>query len=117
MQNRCPLKIRIKCLISTELLQEIEQNSEALLDGSCPEGSSTWRKSYIITQRALAMCQDSGDEKLHLLATISEHIENRTRSLDQYRENLGMAISFICFNFLSLYHKWVAVQCIFQKML
>ena len=38
------------------------------------------------------MCQDSGDEKLHLLATISEHIENRTRSLDQYRENLGMAV-------------------------
>ena len=81
-----------KSLIFTELLQEIEQNSEALLDGSCPEGSSSWKKSYFITQRALAMCQDSGDEKLHLLATISEHIENRTRSLDQYRENLGMAV-------------------------
>lgn len=78
----------------TEMLQEIEQNSEALLDGSCPEGSTGWKKSYFITQRALAMCQDSGDEKLHLLATISEHIENRTRSLDQYRENLGMAFCF-----------------------
>ncbi|XP_076446921.1 inhibitor of growth protein 1-like [Babylonia areolata] len=73
---------------SRELLQEIEQNCEALLDGSCIEGSSSWRKNHILTQRALARCQDSGDEKLQLLSNISEHIENRSRLLDQYRENL-----------------------------
>ena len=82
-------------LTTPELLQEIEQNAEALLDGSCSEGSSSWKKNYFNTQRALARCQDSGDEKLQLLATISEHIENRTRLLDQYRENLGGASSFL----------------------
>ncbi|KAL8559573.1 hypothetical protein ACOMHN_018736 [Nucella lapillus] len=73
---------------SRELLQEIEQNCETLLDGSCLEGTTVWRKNQVLTQRALARCQDSGDEKLQLLSNINEHIENRSRLLDQYRENL-----------------------------
>lgn len=43
----------------------------------------------IAMQRALIKCQEIGDEKLMLLACITDHIENRARQLEQDRENLG----------------------------
>jgi len=41
-------------------------------------------------QRALIKCQEIGDEKLHFMALIIEHIDNRARQLEQDRENLGI---------------------------
>lgn len=54
-----------------------------------PESSPAKRKAMIAMQRALIKCQEIGDEKLMLLACITDHIENRARQLEQDRENLG----------------------------
>ncbi|CAG2248616.1 inhibitor of growth protein 1-like [Mytilus galloprovincialis] len=53
-----------------------------------PESSPAKRKAMIAMQRALIKCQEIGDEKLMLLACITDHIENRARQLEQDRENL-----------------------------
>ena len=47
------------------------------------------KKSFFAIQRALIRCQEIGDEKLTLLSVIIDFIENRTRQLEQDRENLG----------------------------
>ncbi|XP_041359224.1 inhibitor of growth protein 1-like [Gigantopelta aegis] len=46
------------------------------------------KKSFFAIQRALIRCQEIGDEKLTLLSVIIDFIENRTRQLEQDRENL-----------------------------
>lgn len=40
-------------------------------------------------QRSLILCQETGDEKLKIVASVMEAIENRTRRLEQNLENLG----------------------------
>lgn len=73
----------------TEYLQDLEQYSSTFLHTSAAEGGPSKKKSFLSMHRALVKCQEIGDEKLALLAVITEHIENRTRLLEQYRENLG----------------------------
>ena len=72
----------------TEYLVEMEQCNEQL-ELLPTTGNSSWKKSYLNLQRVLAMCQDLGDEKLHITASMLDQIENRARMLDRYLENLG----------------------------
>ena len=53
------------------------------------ESGPVKKRAFIALQRALVKCQEIGDEKLHLLTVMNELIENRTRQLEQDRENLG----------------------------
>ncbi len=55
------------------------------------------KRSLIQIQRALVKCQELGDEKLSVVATIIETIENRSRQLEQDLENLGMFIWIVYF--------------------
>lgn len=72
-----------------EYLQDLEQHCTLFLQGTGTDGGAPRKKSFISTHRALVKCQEIGDEKLALLSVITEHIENRTRLLEQTRENLG----------------------------
>ncbi|XP_025086221.1 inhibitor of growth protein 2-like isoform X2 [Pomacea canaliculata] len=71
-----------------EYLQDLEQHCTLFLQGTGTDGGAPRKKSFISTHRALVKCQEIGDEKLALLSVITEHIENRTRLLEQTRENL-----------------------------
>ncbi|OWF53902.1 Inhibitor of growth protein 1 [Mizuhopecten yessoensis] len=68
-----------------DILQDIDNHQEVY--GKEPEGP-TKKKALLAIQRALIKCQEIGDEKLHLMAMIIEHIDNRGRQLEQDRENL-----------------------------
>ncbi|KAL5012392.1 hypothetical protein ScPMuIL_010943 [Solemya velum] len=52
------------------------------------EPSIARRKSYNAIQRALIRCQEIEDEKLRLMAIVTDHIEIRARQLESDRENL-----------------------------
>ena len=107
------MKETIPKFIISELLQEIESNCDALLEGSLVEGSNQWKKCYYSTQRALALCQESGDEKLRLLTTITEHIENRGRQLEQNLENLGETLSKMHVNIVFTLFSWFLLSFTF----
>ena len=53
------------------------------------ESGPAKKRAFIALQRCLVRTQEIGDEKLHLLTVMNEIIENRTRQLEQDRENLG----------------------------
>ncbi|XP_033743315.1 inhibitor of growth protein 1-like [Pecten maximus] len=68
-----------------DILQDIDNHQEVY----CKEQEGpTKKKALSAIQRALIKCQEIGDEKLHLMALIIEHIDNRGRQLEQDRENL-----------------------------
>ena len=58
------------------------------------------KRALIQIQRALIRSQELGDEKLGLVGQIMEHIENRTRQLEQDLENLGNVLE----HFTSKFH-------------
>ena len=49
------------------------------------------QRALLQIQRGLIKSQEIGDEKLSLVGLIIEHIENRTRQLEQDLENLGIS--------------------------
>ncbi|XP_074649798.1 inhibitor of growth protein 1-like isoform X2 [Tubulanus polymorphus] len=69
-----------------DLLKDIDYYRENYLKET--EGSMK-KRAVLQVQRALIKCQELGDEKLQIVAEIIEHIENRSRQLDQDLENLG----------------------------
>ena len=76
----------IRFLFFSDHLKDIENYKETYLN----ETDNNLRKRALIQiQRALIKCQEIGDEKLQLVSTIIDHIENRTRQLEQDLENLG----------------------------
>lgn len=68
-----------------DLLKDIEHHREIYQK---EPDSNQKRRSLIQIQRALIRSQELGDEKLQLVSQIIEHIENRTRQLQQDLENL-----------------------------
>ncbi|CAH1777739.1 unnamed protein product [Owenia fusiformis] len=51
------------------------------------------KQALIKIQRALIKCQELGDEKLQIVSSIIEFVENRTRQLDGDLENLDPSIA------------------------
>ena len=77
-----------------DLLQDIDAFQINYLG---EEADSPARKKALLQmQRALVKTRELGDEKLQVVSHIIEHVENRTRQLEQDLENLGL---FICFLF------------------
>ena len=74
-----------------DLLQDIDAYQITYLG----EGESPAKKKALLQiQRALLKTRELGDEKLQVVSHIIEHVENRTRQLEQDLENLGMSFSF-----------------------
>ena len=70
----------------TEVLKDIITQKDIYLK----QDDGTQKKRALISiQRGLIRSQELGDEKLQLVSQILEHIENRTRQLEQDLENLG----------------------------
>ena len=69
-----------------DLLQDIDAYQITYLgEGESP----TKKKALLQIQRALLKTRELGDEKLQVVSHIIEHVENRTRQLEQDLENLG----------------------------
>ena len=84
------LSIILTNLSFAELVSDMSSNQEVYMT----ETDSHIRKRALIQiQRALIKSQEIGDEKLALVSQIMEHIENRTRQLEQDLENLGMLLT------------------------
>ncbi len=75
-----------KTFFFSDHVSEIRTHQESYLSLMEPHLK---KKSLIQIQRNLVKCQEIGDEKLQIVAQIIEHIENRTRQLEQDLENLG----------------------------
>ena len=73
-----------KCI--SEILREITHQQGIYVKH---EDGAQKKKALIQIQRGLIKSQEIGDEKLSLAALIIEHVENRTRQLEQNLENLG----------------------------
>ena len=72
--------------VFTDLLQDIDAYQITYLG----EGESPAKKKALLQiQRALLKTRELGDEKLQVVSHIIEHVENRTRQLEQDLENLG----------------------------
>ncbi|XP_064608857.1 inhibitor of growth protein 1-like isoform X2 [Liolophura sinensis] len=70
-----------------DLQRSVSQLRE--LDSQCKEVEGPGKKrAFNALQRGLIRCQEIGDDKIQLLAVVIDHIENRTRQLDQDLENL-----------------------------
>ncbi len=89
----CILKISaFRYFILVDLLQDIDAFQINYL---AEETESPARKKALLQmQRALVKTRELGDEKLQVVSHIIEHVENRTRQLEQDLENLGL---FVCF--------------------
>ena len=79
--------IQIFTILVSDILNDSETHKETYLK---EENGPAKKRAFIALQRSLVKCQELGDEKLHLLTVMNEIIENRTRQLEQDRENLGM---------------------------
>ena len=79
--------IRFVVCVSAEVLKEIITQKDLYLK---QEDGSQKKRALISIQRGLIKSQELGDEKLQLVSQILEHIENRTRQLEQDLENLGL---------------------------
>ena len=82
MKRHCGIYI----LFFVDLLQDIDAYQITYLgEGESP----TKKKALLQIQRALLKTRELGDEKLQVVSHIIEHVENRTRQLEQDLENLG----------------------------
>lgn len=72
-------------------MQDINRHQVCMYEADGPAK----RKSFIIFQRALLRFQEIGDEKLNMMTLIIDLIENRSRQLDQDRENLGKSHLYV----------------------
>ena len=70
-----------------EVLKDIITQKDVYLK---QDDGSQKKRALISIQRGLIKSQELGDEKLQLVSQILEHIENRTRQLEQDLENLGL---------------------------
>ncbi|KAK2165585.1 hypothetical protein LSH36_48g05028 [Paralvinella palmiformis] len=70
---------------TNELVQDILHHKDVYVN---QEDGSQKKKALIAIQRKLIKSQELGDEKLALVSCIIEHVENRTRQLEQDLENL-----------------------------
>ncbi|CAI9732033.1 of growth 1-like [Octopus vulgaris] len=71
-----------------EIMQDINRHHLCMYEADGPAK----RKSFIIFQRALLRFQEIGDEKLNMMTLIIDLIENRSRQLEQDRENLDPSL-------------------------
>ena len=84
-----PLLIQYISIYILDILNDSETHKETYMK---EESGPAKKRAFIALQRSLVKCQELGDEKLHLLTVMNELIENRTRQLEQDRENLGKFI-------------------------
>ena len=70
----------------SDIINDSETHKETYMK---EESGPAKKRAFIALQRCLVRTQEIGDEKLHLLTVMNEIIENRTRQLEQDRENLG----------------------------
>ncbi|KAJ1527636.1 hypothetical protein ONE63_007598 [Megalurothrips usitatus] len=52
------------------------------------EDSAQWRRSLLRAQKELIAAQEVGDEKLHIMSQLQEHIDNKVRQMDIDLRNL-----------------------------
>lgn len=71
---------------TADILQELNHHHEMYKKEVEGPGK---KRAFNALQRGLIRCQEIGDDKIQLLAVVIDHIENRTRQLDQDLENLG----------------------------
>lgn len=53
------------------------------------EDSAQWRRALLRAQKELIAAQEVGDEKLHIMSQLQEHIDNKVRQMDIDLRNLG----------------------------
>ncbi|XP_066303997.1 inhibitor of growth protein 1-like [Branchiostoma lanceolatum] len=68
-----------------EVMKEIEESQERYLNESDP---IVRRRKLIQIQRGLVKSQELGDEKLQLVSSMVDMVENRARQLDEDQRNL-----------------------------
>jgi hypothetical protein len=75
----------------TAFLKEVEQQQESSRRDS---DLATKRRILLRIQQTLIAAQEVGDEKLQIVQTIQDLIENKARQLELDYRNLGKRISF-----------------------
>jgi hypothetical protein len=75
----------------TAFLKEVEQQQELSRRDS---DLATKRRTLLRIQQTLIAAQEVGDEKLQIVQTIQDLIENKARQLELDYRNLGERVSF-----------------------
>jgi inhibitor-of-growth protein 1 len=75
----------------TAFLKEVEQQQESSRRDS---DLATKRRTLLRIQQTLIAAQEVGDEKLQIVQTIQDLIENKARQLELDYRNLGECVSF-----------------------
>jgi len=76
----------------TAFLKEVEQQQDS---SRCDADLPTKRRILLRIQQSLIAAQEVGDEKLQIVQTIQDLIENKARQLDLDYRNLGERFHFL----------------------
>jgi hypothetical protein len=76
----------------TAFLKEVEQQQDS---SRCDADLPTKRRILLRVQQSLIAAQEVGDEKLQIVQTIQDLIENKARQLELDYRNLGERLNFL----------------------
>jgi len=100
----------------TAFLKEVEQQQDS---SRCDADLPTKRRILLRIQQSLIAAQEVGDEKLQIVQTIQDLIENKARQLDLDYRNLGEGFHFLfqkktwqsCWNAWFVWVMWLKFMC------
>jgi len=88
----CAAKQSVLSFFVTAFLKDVEQQQDS---SRCDADLSTKRRILLRIQQSLIAAQEVGDEKLQIVQTIQDLIENKARQLDLDYRNLGERFHFL----------------------